>query len=230
LHILALQTSGRLASLAALSTDDQQVNLVDEVVLPEDQRTAQSLLPALRELLDQGGWKSGSIELVCAATGPGSFTGLRIGITVAKTWAYATGAALVGVHTLAALAGGTPRKYPRLWTILDAQRQALFTACFAAGGPTSNAARPETQIVGIDDWLAHLRPGDAVVGPPLKKLAPRLPAEVVALDAAYWEPRASVVGRLGYAAFQQGRCVEPMQLAPEYFRQSAAEEKAARTS
>jgi len=223
-----METSGRLASLAALLAEDRQLDVLEEVVLSEDMRTAQSLPPTLRALIDQCEWTPESIDLVCVSTGPGSFTGLRIGVTAAKTWAYATGAALVGMHTLAALAAGVPSRHQRLWAVLDAQRQELFTACFTEGWQAETAVLPETNILRIDDWMAQLSPGDAVVGPPLKKLAAQLPAKVVALDATYWKPRASVVGRLGFMEFQRGRSVDPMQLVPNYFRKSAAEEKADR--
>ena len=77
-------------------------------------------------MLAQCQWEALSIDLVCVTTGPGSFTGLRIGVTTAKTFAYAAAAELVGTHTLAVLAAGVEQASGRLWAILDAQRQELF--------------------------------------------------------------------------------------------------------
>jgi tRNA A37 threonylcarbamoyladenosine modification protein TsaB len=132
-------------------------------------------------------------------------------------------AKLVGVHTLAALAESVPNRTGRLWAILDAQRQELFVSTF--GGEIPH--QPETRIVKVEDWLTELRAGDRVAGPPLAQLADRLPSGVSAVDSALWQPQASVVGRLGYKLFQAGELVEPVQLVPNYYRKSAAEEKAA---
>ncbi len=171
------------------------------------------------------GWKPSQLELICVTTGPGSFTGLRIGVTTAKTLAYATGAKLVGVHTLAAMVAGLEFSAPRLWAILDAQRQELFVARFE---PNWQEQTPTTQVLPVDLWLEQLRPGEVVSGPPLKKLAGRMPEGVRIADEKHWPPKAEQVGQLGFSAFQAGHTIDPMQLVPHYYRKSAAEEKADR--
>ena len=85
---------------------------------------------------------------------------------------------------------------------------------------------PETRILSIEAWLDELREGDFVAGPPLSKLAQRLPAGVSAVDPQLWKPQAATLGRLGFAAHHLGQTVDPMQLVPNYYRRSAAEEKA----
>jgi len=227
LRVLALETSGRIGSLATLQASEEQISTVSSVLLPDDQRSAQSLLPSIESLFAESGWKPQQLNLLCVTTGPGSFTGLRIGVTTAKTLAYATDAELVEVHTLAAMAAGISAPYERLWTILDAQRQELFVAQFEPDWQDHSADMPETRIVGIEQWLQELSPGDVVSGPPLQKLADRLPAGVDIAQAEDWQPRAEAVGRLGIAAYQRGQVVDAMQLVPRYYRKSAAEEKAA---
>ena len=175
------------------------------------------------ELLHACHWQPSEIDLVCVTTGPGSFTGLRIGVTAVKTFAFAVNAKLVGVHTLAALAASVPNRTGRVWAILDAQRQELFVAEFESG---QIPHVPETRILGIDNWLTELRVGDSVVGTPLAQLAERLPTGVTTVDARLWQPQASVTGQLGYELFQEGELVDPVQLVPNYYRKSAAEEKA----
>jgi len=226
LRILAIETSERVGTLAVLRSQGPDVELISSAVLPDDQRTAQVLLPTLRELLDRCGWKPRDLELICTTAGPGSFTGLRLGITTAKTLAYASGAKLVGVPTLAAIATNAESSYGRLWTILDAQRQELFTSCFENEWQTSENDLPAIQLLSIEDWLKQLRAGDFVAGPPLAKLSNRLPAGVEAVDSPLWKPQAAMVGRLGFSAHQRGQTVDPMQLVPNYYRKSAAEEKA----
>ncbi len=228
MRVLALETSGRSGSIASFEGNrdgpaDRPMQIVGQVALPGEQRTAQSLLPAIGALLAQCQWEAKSIDLVCVATGPGSFTGLRIGVTTAKTFAYAAGADLVGLHTLAVLAAGIEQTSGRLWAILDAQRQELFAACFALPGEAKN---PATQIVSIESWLNQLQPGDTIVGPPLVKLRERLPNGVQAVAEKFWQPCAIAVGQLGIVHYSQGKKSDPMQLVPQYFRKSAAEEKA----
>src|SRR5688572_10548194 len=99
MRIIAIETSGRHGSLAVLSGGAEDALLQCEAVLGGDQRTAQSLAPALRDLLAEVKWPPPSIGLVAVVVGPGSFTGLRIGVTTAKAFAYAVGAEIVGVNT-----------------------------------------------------------------------------------------------------------------------------------
>ncbi len=226
MRVLALETSERVGSLATLQTSEKQISEVRGTFLPDDQRSAQSLLPAIQSLLTESGWKPNQLDLICVTTGPGSFTGLRIGVTTAKTLAYATGAELVEVHTLATIAAAVSAPHERLWTIVDAQRQELFVAEFKPGWQEHPDDIPETRIIGVDQWLQKLAPGDVVSGPPLQKLADRLPAGVCVADVEEWKPRAEPVGRIGVAAYQRGRTVDAMQLVPRYYRKSAAEEKA----
>ena len=223
--ILAIETSGRYGSAALLWGDDYAAQVVGQIVLPEDQRTAQSLAPALKQLLTDVGWTPKSVELIAVTTGPGSFTGLRIGVTTAKAFAYAIGAEIIGVNTLAALAAQTPPSTAPLWTILDAQRQELFAAKFMVGEKLDIRPERETAIVPQDRWLAGLQPGDRVIGTALKRLAVRLPHGVNKLPEELWQPMAAAVGQVAWKSYQAGQRDDIWQLNPNYYRPSAAEEK-----
>jgi tRNA threonylcarbamoyladenosine biosynthesis protein TsaB len=229
MRILAIESSGRHGSIAALVGEREHVNLLRQIVLGDDQRTAQSLAPAIKELLAQVDWPPQSVELVAVTAGPGSFTGLRIGVTTAKTFAYAVGAKVVGVNTLAVIADEvrTHDDSPNapLWTILEAQRQELFAAKFADSRDGVLDVDRETLILGQDAWLGRLQPGDRVVGPPLRTLQPRLPNDVFILAEELWHPSSSAVGRVGWGKFQSGVSDDVWNLVPQYFRASAAEEK-----
>jgi tRNA threonylcarbamoyladenosine biosynthesis protein TsaB len=228
MRIVAIETSGRHGSVAVLSGEDDRAQTLRENVLGGAQRTAQSLAPALRDLLDEVAWPPGSIGLVAVAMGPGSFTGLRIGVTSAKAFAYAVGAEVIGVNTLEVLARQAPSALSPLWAIMDAQRQELFAAKFeVVSGPNLSATRA-THIVPQDAWLAGLRPGERVIGPALRRLAVQLPAEVVAVPEELWEPTAATVGKLAWQLYRAGHRGDVWKLSPEYYRPSAAEEKAAK--
>jgi tRNA threonylcarbamoyladenosine biosynthesis protein TsaB len=226
-RILAIETSGLLGSVALLQADKNNAAAVEtlfESRTSEGQRTAQSLAPTIQDALKHVGWRPTDVELVGVTSGPGSFTGLRIGVVAAKTFSYATGAALVGVNTLAALAAGVPSLTGRLWTILDAQRQELFVSQFEAS--TVDELDQSVAIRGISDFLAQLSPGDTIVGPPLEKLKHQLPAGVLAADESCWHPKASATGGFALGLFEQGNTTSPLELVPQYYRRSAAEEKA----
>lgn len=226
-RIIAIESSGRHGSVATLYGDADEARLIGQVALSGDERTAQSLAPALRKLLTDSAWSPRSIELVAVAMGPGSFTGLRIGVTTAKAFAYAVNAEILGVNTLQALAAQTPTSSAPLWTILDAQRQELFAARFRFDDAEQSADR-ETSIIGQDIWLAELQPSDRVTGPALRRLASRLPAGVELVPEEFWQPMAAAVGQVAWKAYQTGQRDDVWKLAPNYYRASAAEEKAAK--
>jgi tRNA threonylcarbamoyladenosine biosynthesis protein TsaB len=230
---LALETSERVGSLATLEGAGQTLSVWRES-LPAGERTAQSLLPAIQTELGKRGWEPKQLDWIAVTSGPGSFTGLRLGVTTAKTLAYATGAQLAEVHTLSAVAAGVSLPTQRLWTVLDAQRNELFVACFLPGWQARQEFFPETHVVGVERWLEGLQSGDTVCGPPLAKLLGRLPAGVTAAPRAQWFPCASWVGQLAVDSVRAGAGsagpgstgVNAMQLVPRYYRKSAAEEKA----
>jgi tRNA threonylcarbamoyladenosine biosynthesis protein TsaB len=229
MRIVAIETSGLAGSIAALEAKSSGVRTLAERILPTQPRTARTLLPALRELLTEVGWRPGDVESYCVAKGPGSFTGLRIGVVAAKTLAYAAGAKLSAVGTLDVIArqvrewlssSQSSNDAGRVWSILDAQRGDLFVGRDEATGDA------HAELLPVDGWLALLRPGDVVAGPPLEKLAARLPAGVVVAAAETWAPLAATVGKLGYERLLQLGHIDPIQLVPDYGRRSAAEEKA----
>ncbi|REJ67255.1 MAG: tRNA (adenosine(37)-N6)-threonylcarbamoyltransferase complex dimerization subunit type 1 TsaB [Planctomycetota bacterium] len=224
MRILALETTERVGSLAVLHEGEP----VAEARLPAEQRSAASFAVGIEQLLREVGWKTRDVQCVATCVGPGSFTGLRIGVTAAKTLAYATGAKVIGVNTLEVIALGVGQKTPRLWTILDAFRGQVFAAQFSneAGPAEPPRTLVPTQIYEVADWLNRLGPGDVVCGPMLEKLHARLPAEVSASERDDWTPRAAWVGQRAWQRLAAGESDDLWQLVPNYYRASAAEEKA----
>jgi len=226
MRILAIESSGRDGSLAALEAadagqaSDGAARVVSEVAITGPERTAQMLAPRLREMLEAIGWEAKSIQLVCVAVGPGSFTGLRIGVTTAKTFAYAVGADVVGVDTLAVIASQAPKAEPPVWVVMDAQRGELFAAKFFEG---RMEAAP--RILTQQEWKRLLASGDHVGGPGLKRLSVELPDGVSILDKSSWQPMAAAVGQLGWREYSAGRKDDLWTMVPLYYRLSAAEEK-----
>ncbi len=97
---IAIETSGRTGSVALLSNG----SVMDQILLSANPRLTQSLAPALLQMLERLGQGISSLQWISVAVGPGSFTGLRVGVTTAKSLAYASQAALLGVDCLEILA------------------------------------------------------------------------------------------------------------------------------
>jgi tRNA threonylcarbamoyladenosine biosynthesis protein TsaB len=220
MRILAIETVDTSGSVAALERD----RLIAERRLPDGMRSAQSLAPAIAALLADVGWRSGDVQLVAVATGPGSFTGLRIGVTSAKAFAYAVGCEAIGVHTQLAIASRAPQDVARLWVVLDAQRGELFAAQYTRAADLTMRELMATQVVSRSDWRAMLRAGDAVTGAGLARLVGELPAGLTVLPREHWEPTATSVGLVGWRRYAAGERTSPFELVPRYFRRAAAEE------
>jgi tRNA threonylcarbamoyladenosine biosynthesis protein TsaB len=231
MRILALETSGQAGAIAAA----EGPRLLAEHVLDRQQRSARSLAPGIRQLLTTIGWRITDIELVAVTIGPGSFTGLRVGVTTAKTLGYALGARCVGLNTLEVIAAQCRRDVPRLAVAMDAQRGQVFAALcehaeFAIDATSEKFETGWRMITGpsvmdTEQWLYSLSSGVAVSGPALVKLAKQVPAGVTIIETDDWEPRAATVAALAWRRHLAGGYDDVWKLTPLYLRKSAAEEK-----
>lgn len=226
LWTIAIETVATAGSVALLRDDE----LVAEAALPPESRSARTLAAAVQNLWLAAG--KPAISLVAVAKGPGSFTGLRVGVTTAKALAYAWQATLLGVNTLDAIAAQCAPSKGLLDVILDAQRQELFVARFQSlKTGNENAVYPwqrlaDDAIVLSQDWLGGLSPQTQVAGPALAKLRNRLLESVSVIPESVWHPRAETIARLARCAHLSGAVNELWTLVPHYGRVSYAEEKA----
>lgn len=222
MRLLALETSGLGGSAATLEPPGAPL----VVPLDPTQRSARALAPAVREALARAGWRPDDVDVVAVTAGPGSFTGLRIGVTTAKTLAYALQADLVAVDTLDVLARQAPVDVgaSRLHAVLDAHRNELFAASYRREGAVWLRETP-SQLIGIDAWLAALLAGDCVTGPIVERWTTRLPPGVTVVEAAQRVPQAGAVAELAAELYSAGRRDDLWKLTPWYGRLAAAEEK-----
>ncbi len=210
-----------IGSVAAMSDG----NVLAESELDPRQRSAQSLAPGLRSLLGRVGWRPDEVELVAVTSGPGSFTGLRVGVTTAKAFAYAVGAEVLGVDTLETIASRAPSDVPLLSAAVDAHRGQVVAQSFRRDADGWPCAAEGARLLDVDAWLGDLPPETVLTGPVLDKLADRVPDRVQLLDRQYWCPTAAAVARLAARLYSAGRRDDLWRLAPQYCRPSAAEEK-----
>jgi tRNA threonylcarbamoyladenosine biosynthesis protein TsaB len=221
MRILALETTEKIGSVAV--ADDCKILV--ELDLDHTQRSAQSLAPAMQAALKQAGWRPGDVQLTAVSIGPGSFTGLRVGVTAAKVFAYAVGGEVLGVDTLEAIAAAAPDDVTEVSAAVDAQRGQVAARRFARRSDGWFEPLGPERLIDVDAWIEELPQGMAATGPALVKLADRLPSGMRVLDAKHWTPRASAVARLAARDYALGRRDDLWQLIPHYSRRSAAEEK-----
>ncbi len=229
-RLLALETSGRTGSVALAEVEPNgEISRLECFELPESERSAKSLVPTIQKILQTVGWKPHDLTTIGVTIGPGSFTGLRVGITTAKTMAYALGTKIIGINTLAALAepemDASPSKKGSVWALLDAQRQERFMARFATNQPIlGDDESIETLRLHETECFAKFKPGDCVVSPLSMALSSRAGELATQIEWRDRLPRADAVARLACRRLGRGETDDLYQLAPQYHRISAAEE------
>ncbi len=208
--------------------------IIRKVNLNPDQRSASTLAPALKEILEWCKQQGHPPSMISVADGPGSFTGLRIGVTTAKTLCYALKLPLVAVDSLAAIAAAALHDHSeshQIWAVLNAYRGQVFLGKF-----DRETLLPDPSSVPVN-WTSH--PGTSEMLPEEewdKQLKEKLeaidltgdqkPLGARSVDALPRECDAVGVGLLAIRAAAQEQFCDPMQLVPRYLKPSAAEEKA----
>ena len=150
MYILYIETSTAVCSVA-LSRDHALVAYQD---MEEGMNHTARLAPAISELLQRASIKPTDLEAIAVSSGPGSYTGLRVGSSTAKAMAYSLGIPIIAVPTLAALARAVFDKHPEAvyaLPMIDARRKEVYTALYdqtlTAVWPVSSAILEETFFV-----------------------------------------------------------------------------------
>lgn len=211
-RFLILETSHRLGKVALAQGDA----IVNQRTLDESRRHARDLVPAIQQLLQAQGWRARDLAAVLVSRGPGSYTGLRVGIMSAKTLAYATGCALLAIDTFCAIHLQAPQT-ANLDVIADGQQNKVYVQRFGT--------HPEPlAILPIDVWLESARALQvAVTGPGLEVCADRI-SGVTVLPAETWLPTPASLLKIGLARFREGERDDLFGVEPLYLRASSAEE------
>jgi tRNA threonylcarbamoyladenosine biosynthesis protein TsaB len=221
--ILGMDTSTRAGSVALLRNDQ----VLGEILVHSGIAHSESILPAASRIIEQSGIAPRDIDLFAVTVGPGSFTGLRIGVSIVKGLAFASSRPVAGVSTLEALAWNFCFSARPVCTLLDAKKGQVYAALFKPGD--GGLPRREGEILAIEpDKLLKVLPDDVILA---GEGAVRY--EGVFLPAfgpgSFAPPhlhliRAASVALLGKGLFAAGRTVEAAALAPVYIRPSEAEQ------
>lgn len=233
---LGIETSGFTGAIAL-----RRNGVLLEAVSIEQvgRRHAQTLVSEVDILLRRHALTAKQLEAVAVSIGPGSFTGLRVGVVFAKTLAYATNCRLVAVDTFRAIALASPDDATEVFVVSDAQRGDLFVGHYVREATESDnkigrwTRSAEISIEPQEDWcarfskLAESQPQIALSGIAAESLRTVFPSNVRILASEFCAPQASHITHLGEYQAEAGDLADYWTLEPFYLRRSAAEEKAA---
>lgn len=222
MNLLALDTSTPRAAVVLATS----AGLVRAATPDPAQRHGRNLVPAIRDLLREAGLAPADLDGLAVGLGPGSYTGLRIGLTAAKTLAYATGTPLVGLDSLEAIARNAPAEELRVSVLADAQRGDVYVADFARPDPGAALVKAgPTRVESLADWSARLTVPAFVLGPALERLRTALPGPARTGPPELDWPAALRVLDLAREVWATGRRDDPLFLEPSYLRRSSAEDQ-----
>ena len=218
--ILVIETSSRTGSMALA----QGPELLVAESFQRNLRHAAELLPAVDRALRRLGWVAGDLDEVYVSAGPGSFTGLRIGITMAKTLAMAHRVRIVAVGSIEVIAANTPAQAKHVGVVLDAKRKQVFAGRFEQEDGQM-VTRVESCLTDPREFVADSPKPMLLLGEGIRYHRQALEATGVQMGGEeLWLPKAEMVHRIGYAMARQGRFAEPEGLGPIYLRIPEAEE------
>jgi tRNA threonylcarbamoyladenosine biosynthesis protein TsaB len=217
-YSLSIETSSRCGSVTLGSGDD----ILQSIDLPQQQRHAVDLMPAIDRLFQSHAALPSQLTELHVSVGPGSFTGLRIGITTAKTLAHLSRAALIPVPTLDVVVRNAPPQFPHVAVMLNAKRGQCFTGLFAQESVGQWRPLIEPSLMSPQELL-NTAPGPlAVIGDHLPPFD--WPDGVQLLGSDLATPRSEVVWHLGRRLAREGRSADPATLTPLYVRLPEAQE------
>jgi len=223
MKILAIETSTMMGSVAIMDTG----GLIAEYCLNIRATHSERLMGTIDKVLKDSGLTLKDLDGYAISIGPGSFTGLRIGLGTVKGLAFATKKPIAAVPTLDALAFNIPFSRYQVCPMLDARKKEVYTAlyCFTGDGELSKSVddcvvKPESFLKGIREHTVFLGEGANIYKELIRKILGNL-AHFAPL--AKQLPSAGNVAGLGLKALMSGMTEEPATIVPRYIRKSEAE-------
>jgi len=216
-RVLAVETSSLAGGVALLDGE----RLLAEYLLDVRATHSERLMPAIDRVLADTGWSPGDVEGLAVAIGPGSFTGLRIGLSAVKGLALALAIPIAAVPTLDAMAASLPFADLPVCPVLDARKGEVYASLYRWDGDGMRrewdylAVAPEELAARITEPVILAGAAAGLVPTPHARLAPA--------HRRVLSP--SAVGVLGLARLTAGETVSATDLLPIYLRPSEAELK-----
>ncbi|MBM7094760.1 tRNA (adenosine(37)-N6)-threonylcarbamoyltransferase complex dimerization subunit type 1 TsaB [Bacillus sp. H-16] len=219
MNVLAIDTSTYVMGVAVLRNGQVAGEMVTHVKKNHSIR----LMPAIRMVMEEADMKPEELDRIAVAQGPGSYTGVRIGVTTAKTMAWALGIPVVGVSSLEALAANGRYFDGLISPFFDARRGQVFTGLYRSRGGEVERVEDD-RLVLHEEWVSRLRDQEEAVlflSPDYGKHEALL-GEKVAVNPADHLPRPSAIA---FRALEKEADEAVHVFAPNYLRLAEAESK-----
>jgi tRNA threonylcarbamoyladenosine biosynthesis protein TsaB len=226
--LAAIEVSTRISSVALLDLVTGEE--LAECSLPADWESSVTLIPALETLLQQKELTSQDLAAVAVSIGPGSFTGIRVGIATAEGLCMPSNLLAFGIPTLDGLAENlrVAEMQGEALCLVDAQRGECFVGHYQIDKDSFRELDPP-QIIGFERLGAMLKGKAWIVGPGAlkyeKEIRESLGAQGMLAFTALHQPKAMSIARLAYRQWQAGLRPTLDQLKPLYLRPPAVDEK-----
>ena len=220
--VLGLETSAATGGVALLRDSETLAEQSFERGLVHGREIA----PAIKEIIYKTGITLPEIDLICVDIGPGSYTGVRVGVATAKALAWALGKKLAAVISLDALAVAAADLGETIVPVLDARREQLYSATYRSeSGEVTRIDGPA--LFDIEGFIDKMPCPAVILGDALARFPEHFPDKdgIAYADEKFWTPQASVIAELGRRAALHGELADPVKLEPLYLRPSEAEQK-----
>lgn len=217
--ILGIDTSTAVTAVGLYSTD---YGIIGNSQIKRRGSHAESALPALDHVLKLSNHSLDDVDLIAVTLGPGSFTGLRIGLTMAKTLAQAREIPLIGVSVMEAAARQVKDKGKIIVPVLDARRNRVYTAAFTWEGEELKRLRKDEVLEIASLEQVHELEDVVICGPSMELIKAHYPqAKLAAKEFAAMD--AIQVALVGHRDYGKGLFDDPLTLVPRYLSLSQAE-------
>lgn len=223
MNILAIDASGLSGSVAYIS----DYKLVGEYYICHKLTHSQTIMPMLEHLKNMIGLELEGVDAIAVTSGPGSFTGIRIGVSTAKAMALAIGVPIIGIPTLDVMANNMTFTDKLICPIMDARRNQVYTSLYKWEANTLKRLE-DYLAIPIDELLEKVEGQEVIfLGDGVDVLRGQISDKMG--DKAHFAPsflhmqRASVLAHLACAAYERGETEDADDFVPMYLRKSQAE-------
>ena len=213
MKVLAIDTATELCGVA-LSQDG---NLLAEYRLNLKTVHNEKLVTLIQTLLNDVGWLIEMVSVIGVSIGPGSFTGLRIGLSAAKGLAFSLQKPIVAVNTLDVLASGIPYWDGEIATVLPARDGEIYLATYRQGEKLQ--LQSGYQIIPVAEFDAAIKPNTLVAAAPATLLRQLSAGNMIAAAPHLCLSQPSTVARLAAAKFEMGEVEDVARLEPFYLKE-----------
>lgn len=229
-QVLAIDSSSIVATIALLNEN----KLLAEYVVNNKKNHSEKIMVVLDRVLSDSGIILNDVDVVAVAKGPGSFTGIRIGMACAKGIAHGLKKPIIGINTLDGLAHNLMNTKSFICPVINAQRQEVYTSlyCWRKGELQRLWDYKLVKIDTLLDRLGDLKEKVRILGDGLPLLEKNMnnynkkeTKNISFVHQMFSMPRASSIAAMALCEYDKGNAEDIFSLKPFYIRKSSAEEK-----